>query len=310
MIVQLNSGLGNQMFQYAFGKALEKHYGCKAYFDTNSDFDTQEYRKLELGVFNIDLNKANVSSLLKFNPLNAYKVDLTKASFVYKIAYRFFRKILSGKIHLFIKMLYRTEIIEEKVLCIYEASYFKLNNFKNIYFKGYYHNELFFKSIEGEIRNSFRLKNDYLSDTALAKEIKLTNSVSIHVRRGDYLNCSLFPNFNMDYYFNAITYLNTNVDNLQYFVFSDDIDWVRNEFKKCNLNFRFVVEKFSDNACDDMILMSFCKHNIIANSTYSWWAAWLNINSEKIVVAPLKWYADPVQNSLTQHLIPPKWMRM
>lgn len=310
MIVQLNSGLGNQMFQYAFGKALEKHYDCKVYFDTLSEYNIPHYRKLELKKFELVLNEASIYQLTKYLPLSSLKIDLSQFSFFYRLYYKVCRKLFKDKSLNLYRILFNKNIIEENTLCVYNDMYFKLDIYKNTYFKGYFQNEQFFKSIESSIRNDFKLKDDYLSDTELANKINIENSVSIHIRRGDYLDCKLFPTFDLNYYLEAIKLIIKNISNPIFYVFSDDIEWAKKNINYEHYHFRFVDEKFSENACDDLLLMSKCKHNIIANSTYSWWSAWLNSNRDKIVICPLKWYLDKEMNSLTQYMIPKQWIRI
>jgi len=309
ILIQINSGLGNQMFQYAFGIALEKHYKCKVYFDINSDFDTPDYRKLELEPFNLELTKANIFQLLRYKPLRSYFVNQNNYSLFSKYSIKIVRRFFDKQLYKFMNYLYDIIKIEESDICIYEPSYFDLSKNVNVYFKGYFHNELFFKSIEDEIRNSFKLKNDYLSNSNIATSIKNSNSVSIHVRRDDYLNHSIFALLSFDYYAKAIDCIKQKVNNVRFYVFSDDINVVKQEFICFKEDFVFVEDKLSDNACDDLLLMSYCKHNIIANSTYSWWGAWLNSNENKIVVSPSQWYSDLNMNeSVQMHMLPKSWI--
>ncbi len=130
-------------------------------------------------------------------------------------------------------------------------------------------------------------------------------AVAVHVRRGDYLKPAinafhgLLP---IKYYENARVKLETTIDNPNYYIFSDDIEW-------CKLNFKFRNSTFiSDKGTanwEDMCLMSLCKHNIIANSSYSWWSAWLNTNPDKIVIAPEQWFAKQ-----TSEIVPEKWLKI
>lgn len=311
IIIQINSGLGNQMFQYAFGKAIEKHYKSKVYFDINSDFNTPNYRKLELEPFNLELKKANIFQLLRYKPLSGYFINTNNYSLFRKYSIKIVRRFFDKQMYKLISLLVDTIKIEDRDICIYQPSYFELNKNVNVYFKGYFQNELFFKSIEVELRENFRLKTDYLSDSDIAIQIERSNSVSIHVRRGDYLSHSMFTLLSIEYYSNAIDYIKETIDNVCFFVFSDDLDWVKQHFKCFSQDFVYVQDKLSNNACDDMLLMSYCKHNIIANSTYSWWGAWLNNNKEKIVICPSQWYIDFDTNKLVQNnLLLNDWIKI
>jgi hypothetical protein len=112
----------------------------------------------------------------------------------------------------------------------------------------------------------------------------------------------------MDYYQKAVRMISEMVENPQFFVLSDDIPWVIKNFK---IDFPTVfVEEKDDDIHSDFQLMSLCKHNIIANSSYSWWAAWLNTNENKIIIAPEKWYANPEMQNATADLLPSKWIKL
>ena len=158
-----------------------------------------------------------------------------------------------------------------------------------------------------------------LSDETQAWKRKIddTNSVAIHIRRGDYLSNTHFHNLSMNHYLDAIQYINERVDKPVYFVFTDDLDFVKAQFSHLqaihfvdsNNNKQNSYSTYGD--MEDLFLMSRCKHNIIANSTFSWWGAWLNSNPEKIVIAPKKWYDNKnAQYSYEKgKLIPENWIK-
>ncbi len=162
----------------------------------------------------------------------------------------------------------------------------------NITLEGYFQSEKYFIEIEDVIREDLTLSVN--SDEPLFNryrdEILRTNSVSIHVRRGDYLELDSHNICTLNYYSKSIEFLQSQFSDLQFFVFSDDINW-------CSENFRFKsrtfvnMNKAENNPLLDFKLMSSCKHNIITNSSYSWWAAWLNDNVEKLVVSPDRWFS-------------------
>src|SRR3989344_4984067 len=142
----------------------------------------------------------------------------------------------------------------------------------------------------------------------LASEISGTNSVSVHIRRGDYVTNANTNQFHglcsLDYYNKAVSFISSKQNEMELFVFSDDIEWCKE-----NLKYDFPIHFVETNdAHSDMYLMSLCKHNIIANSSFSWWGAWLNDNFQKIVVAPSQWIADASVN--TQDLIPKGWIKI
>ena len=187
-----------------------------------------------------------------------------------------------------------------------------LNNLKDdIYLDGYWQSEKYFHEYANQIREYFTFRLPFSNKNAeIAERIAKANAVSLHVRRGDYANspkttathglCSL------DYYRVAIDYVIAHVIQPHFFIFSDDIAWV-----KANLNIGssafFIDHNANQESYNDMRLMSLCKHNIIANSSFSWWGAWLNQNAEKIVIAPKQWFSKSTD---TSDLIPAGWVRL
>jgi hypothetical protein len=181
------------------------------------------------------------------------------------------------------------------------------------YLLGYWQSPRYFEVIEDEIRSEFRFKRPLSAiGQMIANKITATQSVSLHVRRGDYLASrasSVHGTCTVDYYKRSLDQLSSRVGSLEVFVFSDDIQWA-----KQNLCFpysmNFVQHTTMKTADEDMHLMSLCCHNIIANSTFSWWGAWLNTNPGKTVIAPLKWFVDKKLNAMTADLIPSTWERL
>lgn len=180
------------------------------------------------------------------------------------------------------------------------------------YLKGYWQSSRYFKDVEQAMRDRFAFRS-FLSDRnrEIAQEIGTVNSVSLHVRRGDYADN--FMNFfkiglcPLSYYETAIQYVAGRVENPIFFIFSDDIDWVRENLKikgdVCFIDHNRGIESYND-----LHLMCLCKHHIIANSSFSWWGAWLNPNKEKIVIAPQRWFASYFIN--TKDVIPDGWIRL
>lgn len=179
------------------------------------------------------------------------------------------------------------------------------------YLNGYFQDENIFKKNRDLILELFKFKNELTpKNKKLADKIKSTNSVSIHIRRGDYL-VACYNDMLSNYYYNhAMDYISSKVENPHFYIFSDDIEWV-----KKNLNVKY-PHTFVDNnqekesADQDMHLMSLCKHNIIANSTFSWWGAWLNQNPEKIVLVPRVWLTGTIAQKDTKNVIPEDWIRI
>jgi len=177
---------------------------------------------------------------------------------------------------------------------------------------GFFQSEKYFKDIEPVIRNDLRLKQPLCDEDALrwTDRIRNSNSVGVHVRRGNYLRSALFNVCNMNYYENAIRHMLDRLRNPRFFVFSDDIAWCRANLAIRECDFVDIQAARKDPTID-LRLMSFCAHNVIANSSYSWWAAWLNENPQKIVAAPYRWFGVEDTNArAVQHTILESWERV
>jgi hypothetical protein len=181
-----------------------------------------------------------------------------------------------------------------------------------VYLKGNWQSPKYFADIAEIIRNEFTLKKRLTEKSLrLAELIDSNESVSIHVRRGDYAQTSNGLQHHgvcgEDYYCRCVDHIRQGVKHPQFFIFSDDPSWAADNFG--HLEGSVFVDNDSHDACQDLWLMSHCKHNIIANSTFSWWGAWLNRHEGKIVLAPKQWFAEEVQFSMrTEDLFPSEWI--
>jgi len=269
IVARITGGLGNQMFQYAIAKALAKNSNDTFKLDL-SFYPKQNLRKYELNQFNIEESIATEQECVEFRG---------KEGFVLKI---------KRKLGLPVKRPY--SYYKEKQISVFDNN---ISNKKgNIYLDGCWQNEKYFKSIRNEILKDFTLKGDISSEAKkYLEDIKRSQSVSLHVRRGDYVQNthtnSVHGTCSEAYYQKAIKHIEKNIDNPNFYIFSDDIAW-------CKENFDFLENKFfvddTKSAFDDMELMKNCKHNIITNSTFSWWGSWMNGGNKKIVVAPKIWF--------------------
>lgn len=174
----------------------------------------------------------------------------------------------------------------------------------NCYYDGYWQTYRYLEVSKDFLLSRICLNNFSTGNEFYLKQIMSTKSVSLHIRRGDYIsikkNSDIFHICTIEYFNKAIEFIEKNVLNPQFFVFSDDIEWAKLNFIGSKYTF---VE--GNKAQADMYLMSRCKHNIIANSTFSWWGAWLNTNSDNIVIAPNLWYVGDLNNN---NFIPKKWI--
>ncbi|WP_184544961.1 alpha-1,2-fucosyltransferase [Mucilaginibacter sp. FT3.2] len=287
IIVKLQGGLGNQMFQYAAARSISGN--SPVYFDTaflnshTQSTSTFTARNLELSVFN-----------------NIPFLEVAK----------FTKHLLEGKktIHRYLKriflpqgrFIYQTEKNELIDLSKIKSSL--------VYLDGYFQSEEYLKSISGQLLHDFKFPSLTGESKAIDDKIAAAdNAVSIHVRRGDYLK----PEINayhgllsLSYYQAAQKKVEAQVVRPSYFIFSDDPEW-------CQANLSFfgdnatIISKTGDNNWEDMYLMSRCRHHIIANSSYSWWGAWLNNNPQKIVIAPNNWFT-----SVNTDIVPAQWTKI
>ena len=178
----------------------------------------------------------------------------------------------------------------------------------NIYLDGYYQSEQYFEKYKDDLRRQFipNYSSEAAYDAALA-EIERCEAVAVHVRRGDFLSVQNDPNPNHyllgeQYYHNALEHIYEHLENPTFFWFSDDIDWVIHHFGEKE-NFRFVSLHTKHADIDELMLMKNCRHIITANSTFSWWASWLNENRDALHICPAKRYGN-------LHMIPKNWIKI
>ncbi|PIX71350.1 alpha-1,2-fucosyltransferase, partial [Candidatus Roizmanbacteria bacterium CG_4_10_14_3_um_filter_33_21] len=266
IIANLTGGLGGQMFQYAAGRALSLKLKTplKLHF-TNALFNTQ--RQYGLDIFNIKANLATDAEIAKLGVIKNQVIN----------RFLYLAQLMNIRL---LKNVYTEKLNDE-----YDPDFFNIPD--NFCIQGYFANEKYFKNIETTIRKDFTFKNKLDEKNQKFKDlITKYESVSIHVRRGDYITNKTGPRFiGLDYYIKAIKTISNKIKNPIYFIFSDDIDWVKQNLKLKNKSY-FVNNNHGKNSYKDMQLMSLCKHNIIANSTFSWWGSWLNSNKNKIMIKP------------------------
>lgn len=286
IIVKSLGGLGNQMFQLAFYISL-KHKNKNVKLDIIGFETYQLHNGYELErIFNINnVNYACVNDIRKFNETN---VPI------------FLKRVVRILKNLFGKNKYIIERIRS-----FDNKYYEM---ENCYLEGYWQSEKYFENVKNEIREIFtfpEIVDEHNSQ--ILKKIKATESIGIHVRRGDYIDHPYFVGICTEvYYQKAINYLLSRVQNPHLYFFSNDIDWCRESFK-FSIPTYFIDWNKKDNSYIDMQLMAQCKHNIIANSTFSWWGAWLNSNPDKIVIAPTKIING--DNDVID-LIPKSWVKI
>jgi len=277
MRVIFSGGLGNQLFQYALYLAL-KEKGVKV----KRELSLYSYVKMHNGfeidkIFNVEdknnsrktvskINSAFLRIIIKTNPLGLLLKDTNN----------------------FVAL---NSIIN--------------SNYKWIY--GYWQSEKYFSDCEGSIRQNFTFVNIDAENKKIAKTISNSNSVSLHIRRGDYVNNDIYDHIcDERYYKKAIAYILDKIEMPIFYVFSNDIEWAKKFLEQFPIQKVFMTINQAQKNYQDMYLMSCCKHNIIANSSFSWWGAWLNNNKSKIVIAPSIW----MNNTETPDIIPETWIKL
>lgn len=283
IITRIWGGLGNQMFEYAFGRNLATAKNTELKLDV-SYYAQKNKRAYGLKYFNIREGIAAPEEI----------ANLQGGGRIIGLVER-------------LKPYYKRRIIKQKHL-YFDSSIFRAGI--NAYLDGYWQSEKYFAGIADIIRREFVLKSEHVNsiNKDILRRIENTNSVSLHVRRGDYLKLkNTFCVCPMDYYRQAVEKISQVVNDPVFFVFSDDMAWAKE-----NLKINFPVEYVSDNYdledYEELILMSRCKHNVIANSSFSWWGAWLNNNPDKIVIAPAKWYSSDKYRNPDN--IPGEWIKI
>ena len=273
--VCIYGGLGNQMFQYAFCAALQKR-GVEA----RISFVRYFYDRHHQG---FDLWKA---FHLPLPPLQKALCELmTKMELLYRNRLcEWLLRVVVPRLEICGYSMYR-----ERNEFSYDPSVFERTG---SLMEGTWQAESYFDECSDDLRNAFRFKLPRDPDLGnLAIRMQTTNSISIHIRRGDYYSKAHLKTHSVlsshVYYENALEYIRERVTDPKIFIFSDDIPWVKKHFPLKNIT--YVENNQGERSYIDMYLMSICKHNIIANSTFSWWGAWLNVNPDKIVVMPEVW---------------------
>jgi hypothetical protein len=287
--LKLWGGLGNQLFQYAFGKSLAISENKELFFYSIPHMNNKSKSPLE--VFMMDIKYLDERQISKF-------YLFSNSRFLSRIE----RKIIS-----------RFPSVNRKVLVEKALWFHQLENSKATCYDGYWQSYKYFNSIMDELLSEIRLKDKYDLPEGLSREITECNSVSVHIRRGDYLskaNENIYYRCGTDYYKRAISFINKEVVDPVYYIFSDDLFWVKENYMFLkDFDIRYVEYSSEALPNTDLILMSHCRHNIIANSTFSWWGAYLNRNHEKTVIVPKHWYQKTIRYSVDD-LIPQGWTQM
>jgi hypothetical protein len=284
IIVKLFGGIGNQMFQYAFGKALSNLLGLELFLDIDVYLSGKSNRQFDLDIFNISNvfigDKNNFDSLLEENEEKI--VYINERTFIYDIA-------LIDTLKKYAQNPNKNDII--------------------LIVSGYWQSPKYFESIKSDIKKEFQFSNKLTGKwEKLQMQLLIQNSVMINVRRTDYLKKLEYHGVvTKEYLYDSIRLIRKTINNPIFYVFSDDIPWCRNNLLDKDLI--FVDESYYDEKYQYYLhLMTSCKYFILANSSFCWWAAYLAPYYKKLVIAPQKWFVTKDLN--TKDLHPSSWIKL
>lgn len=283
-IIKFKAGLGNQMFQYAFMRKL-------SIILPEETIKSDIFYQTSINNFNLNLNPTSEKDL---ENICIFK---HKRPYERKISQKF--KIIGEG------------IFNNKYFFETQRIFYNLDKIiKYNYYDGYWQTEKYFKDIRNILLKEFTLKTQYIPKIEMIRsQVQNENSVFIGIRRGDYLadknTTKHFGVIKNTYYLDAIQYIKGNTLNPVFYVFSDDIEWVKENMEfNCKVHFRDRENLLTD--IEELMIMASCKHAIIPNSTFHWWGAWLIKDANKIVIAPEGWFADGTKTDI----IPEEWIQM
>lgn len=253
MRILVSGGLGNQMFIYALYYSLKRE-GSKVQLDTS----LYNYAKMHNG----------------YELSNLFETDIPYMT--------------SNILYLsWLRFLIKTGLFLEKDKFKYDDN---VGSSDALYLWGYWQCDKYFGKYREELLKIFKFKNISSPNLDIVHRMLNENSVSLHIRRGDYMNLSMYQGIcTEEYYTKAVEFIKQNVTSPHFYIFSNDIVWSKTFAESLNIDYTIVDHNTGTNSYQDMYLMSQCKHNIIANSSFSWWGAYLNVNRNKLVVAPKGW---------------------
>lgn len=290
VIVRIWEGLGNQLFQYAFARVYAKKTGQVVKLDSSRIFESlyterNVERQYALSNFSITLEEAGTQNLEKYNYLER-------------------RTVLQKTVFQLAKCgLWRFNFWEESLKKFSPKIKYRCDN---RYLKGWFQNEKYFVAYRDIILKEITPKKKIVIPNELRQLLNSQNTVSLHIRRGDFKKVGgLLP---IKYYADAYKYMQDHNPDYTYLIFSDDLQWAKE-------NLGFIEHKYFVNSegklkdYEELLIMSKCHHNIIANSTFSWWGAWLNNYSDKMVIAPRRWFLKRKKEE-DVNIIPNEWKRI
>lgn len=291
IIVKLLGGLGNQMFQFAAGRAVAHRLNAELLLDVSA-FTHYDLRRYELDSWAIRARPATAD-------------ELARAGVSHREPTLFRRLMQAAGFGLPMNRFQEASFaFDSRILSVKDPAYLD----------GYFQSARYFSDIAGLLREEFVLRAPADErNAAISRQIEQagTSAVSLHIRRGDYVTNAHTAQYHgicsLDYYHQAVTHVAGRCHAPRFFVFSDDLDWVKDNLK-IDHEMVLVDANGPDRGAWDMALMMTCRHHIIANSSFSWWGGWLNPHPDKIIVAPKQWFSGATHD--TRDLVPGDWVRL
>jgi len=283
------------MFQYAASKALA------AKLATDLKIDTTFYKKN----FATEIEHQRRYLLNTYFQLHAPLLTAAESQLLTKysrhIGYRLYKKTseLLGLPSPF-------RFYQEKTFAGYEPGIHGVSG-RIVYLHGGFQSEKYFMNCADSIREDFTFRSIDPKNASIAEQMQEQESIAIHIRRGDYVQSPYHNTCSVDYYLSAMQRVEATVAKPFYYIFSDDIDWVKEQLN-ISADHEFITHNNGDDSYKDMYLMSQCRHNIIANSSFSWWGAWLNQYGKKVVIAPEDWLS--YHQVSARSIVPDAWLTL
>lgn len=282
VIAHIIGGVGNQLFQYAAARRIAEQYNVPLKLDVSA-FQSYTLRGFELDKFNVRFEIATETEINMLRPAG----NLAKAL-----------QYLRPK---------RMRTYHRERSYSYDTSFANIG--PNVYIKGYFQSEKYFSPVANLIKKEFAIKDGYIKAVhGLAEELRQPGSVAVHIRRGDYADPEILRVHGIlpvEYYTAAIQYIRDRVSAARFYFFSNDIEWTKQNLAVDSAT--YVSGFHTKDHFEDFYLMSQCNHNIVANSSYSWWTGWLNDHTDKIVIAPKNWFVEQKNN---YDRTPDSWVRI
>lgn len=287
VIVRIEGGLGNQLFQYAAARSLADRLDCELALDLRSLVDNGD-RPFQLDLYRIRARVATPQQLANLPDWRSSRWGRLRSSLSQRMP-----AILSYPVFW-------------PRSFAYDPRFERIS--RPVYQVGYWQSEKYFDWNRARLLQDIQLVNPILATTPWLEQILNTRSVALHIRRGDYVSNAAAAQFHglcdMVYYHTAVQALKQQFPDIHVFVFSDEPDWAR-------ANLRLDVPTFYVDANPgqvDLELMRQCRHHVVANSSFSWWAAWLCESVGQVVHAPRRWFADPTTD--TSDVVPENWIQL